>query len=89
MRRDGGYPCPGPHGWKPPFYPFRQKAIIAGDTIFGDEDGNLYPPPEGYILDAYTAKRELKRLLFYDFDILLLSHGRNMLRDARRRVEML
>ncbi|MBS7638335.1 MBL fold metallo-hydrolase [Candidatus Bathyarchaeota archaeon] len=71
------------------FYLFRQRAIIAGDTIFGDEDGNLHPPPDRYSLDAYTAKRELKRLLFYDFDILLLSHGRNLLRDAKRKVKML
>ncbi len=71
------------------YYLFRQKAIIAGDTIFGDEDGNLYPPPERYSLDADAARRELKRLLFYDFEILLLSHGRNLLRDARRRVRAL
>lgn len=71
------------------FYLSRQKAIIAGDTIFGDENGNLYPPPEEYSLDADSAKRELERLLFYDFDILLLSHGKNLLRDAKRRVKML
>ncbi|MBS7652952.1 MBL fold metallo-hydrolase [Candidatus Bathyarchaeota archaeon] len=71
------------------FYLFRQKAIIAGDTIFGDDHGNLYPPPEKYSVDAEIARKELKRLLFYDFDILLLSHGRNLLGDAKRRVRML
>lgn len=71
------------------FYLIRQRAIIAGDTIFGDEEGNLYPPPEMYSLDAETAKKELRRLLTYEFDNLLLSHGRNLLGDAKRRVKML
>jgi glyoxylase-like metal-dependent hydrolase (beta-lactamase superfamily II) len=71
------------------YYLFRHRAIIAGDTIFGDGEGNLHPPPPEYSLDADTARREIRRLLFYDFDILLLSHGRNLLGDAKRRVRML
>ena len=71
------------------FYVQRNRAIIAGDTIFGDEKGNLYPPPEKYCLDVKTAESEIKRLLFYDFDSLLLSHGKNILRGAKSRVRML
>ena len=67
----------------------RQRAIIAGDTIFGDERGNIGPPPEKYCLDVRMAESEIKRLLFYDFDALLLSHGKNLLKGAKSRVRML
>jgi len=71
------------------FYLRARRAIIAGDTVFGDDGGNLQPPPEKYCLDARMAEREIERLLSYDFDALLLSHGRNLLRDAKSRVRML
>ena len=67
----------------------RQRAIIAGDTIFGDERGNIGPPPEKYCLDVRMAESEIKRLLFYDFDALLLSHGKNLLKGGKSRVRML
>lgn len=71
------------------FYLPRRRAIIAGDTIFGDEKGNIHPPPEKYCLDVRTAEREIRRLLLYDFDALLLSHGKNLLKGAKTRVGML
>ena len=61
--------------------------MIVGDTIFGDDDGNLYPPPEKYSKDAGLAAREIRKLLAYDFDKLLLSHGKNILRNAKGKVE--
>jgi glyoxylase-like metal-dependent hydrolase (beta-lactamase superfamily II) len=67
----------------------RHKTIIAGDTIFGDKKGNIRPPPEKYCLDLKSAEMEIKRLLFYDFDKLLLSHGKNLLTGAKSRVRML
>jgi len=67
----------------------KQKAIIAGDTIFGDEKGNIGPPPEKYCLDVKMAEKGIKRLLFYDFEALLLSHGKNLLKDAKNRVRLL
>jgi glyoxylase-like metal-dependent hydrolase (beta-lactamase superfamily II) len=69
------------------FYLRKERALIVGDTIFGDEDGSLYPPPEKYSSDAALAARGLSKLLNYDFDALLLSHGVNVLSGARRRVE--
>jgi glyoxylase-like metal-dependent hydrolase (beta-lactamase superfamily II) len=69
------------------FYLRKERALIVGDTIFGDEDGSLYPPPEKYSSDAALAARGLSKLLNYDFDALLLSHGINVLSGARRRVE--
>ena len=71
------------------FYLPQKSAIIAGDTIFGDERGKLQPPPEKYCLDVKMAEREIKRLLSYDFDALLLSHGKNLLKDAKSKVRRL
>ena len=69
------------------FYLRDEKMMIVGDTIFGDDDGNLYPPPEKYSNDAGLAAREIRKLLAYDFDKLLLSHGKNILRNAKGKVE--
>jgi glyoxylase-like metal-dependent hydrolase (beta-lactamase superfamily II) len=66
-----------------------EKAMIVGDTIFGTEDGELYTPPAKYSRDSDMAAREIKRLLDYDFDMLLLAHGKNILKDAKREVEKL
>jgi len=35
------------------------------------------------------AAKEIRRLLDYDFDKLLLSHGKNILGNAKREVEKL
>ena len=66
-----------------------KKVMIAGDTVFGDEEGNIFPPPEKYCLDVEQATREIKRLLNYDFDTLLYTHGKDVLKEAKRRVREL
>jgi glyoxylase-like metal-dependent hydrolase (beta-lactamase superfamily II) len=71
------------------FYLRDEKMMIVGDTIFGDDDGNLYPPSEKYSNDADLAAREIRKLLAYDFDKLLLSHGKNILKKAKGKVEEL
>lgn len=71
------------------FYLRRNKAVIAGDTIFGDLEGNLHAPPEKYSQDAEMAARGVRRLLEYDFDVLLISHGKNLMSDAKRKVSEL
>jgi len=71
------------------FYLRDEKTMIVGDTIFGDDDGNLYPPPEKYSKDAGLAAREIRKFLAYDFDKLLLSHGKNILKNAKDKVEEL
>ena len=63
--------------------------LIAGDTIFGDDQGNINEPPERYCLDAEQATRELKRLLAYDFDALIYTHGEDTLTGAKAKVEAL
>jgi glyoxylase-like metal-dependent hydrolase (beta-lactamase superfamily II) len=65
------------------------KAIIAGDTIFADDDGKMETPPERYCLDADQAAREIKRLFDYDFDAILLTHGKNTMTGAKEKVKAL
>ncbi|MFB0543802.1 MAG: MBL fold metallo-hydrolase [Candidatus Bathyarchaeia archaeon] len=69
------------------YYLPEKKVMIAGDTIFGDEEGNLSAPPERYCLDVEQATREIKRLLDYDFDVLLIAQGKNTMREAGKKVK--
>jgi glyoxylase-like metal-dependent hydrolase (beta-lactamase superfamily II) len=71
------------------YYLQRHKAIIGGDTIFGDPEGNLTPPPERYCLDVEQATREMGRLLDYEFDSFIYTHGKDIMKDAKRRVREL
>lgn len=71
------------------YYLRRHRAMIAGDTIFGDPQGSLIPPPEKYCLDVKQATQMIRRLLDYDFDYLLITHGKDAMGDARARVEKL
>ena len=71
------------------YYLKKYKAIIAGDTIFGDENSNLMPPPERYCLDAEQATEEMKRLLDYDFDVFIYAHGKDIMKDAKAKVKAL
>lgn len=66
-----------------------RKTLIAGDTVFGDENGNINAPPEKYCLDVKQAIRELERLRAYDFDHLIYTHGKDILGDAKEKVESL
>jgi len=68
------------------FYLRKQRFIIAGDTIFGDQHGNLYAPPEKYCDNVESAAKGIEKLLNYDFNKLFLSHGKNLMRGAKRRV---
>lgn len=71
------------------YYLKRHKALIAGDTIFGDPEGGLIPPPERYCLDVKQATKMIRRLLDYEFDHLLITHGRDAMEDAKGRVREL
>jgi glyoxylase-like metal-dependent hydrolase (beta-lactamase superfamily II) len=67
----------------------KRKAIIAGDTIFGDENGTLSAPPERYCLDVEQATKEIKQLLDYDFEYLMITHGKDILESAKEKVKKL
>jgi glyoxylase-like metal-dependent hydrolase (beta-lactamase superfamily II) len=71
------------------YYLRKHRAIIGGDTIFGDPEGNLMPPPERYCLDVEQATREMRRLLDYEFDAFIYTHGKDIMKDAKRRVREL
>ncbi len=71
------------------YYLRRHKAVIGGDTIFGDPEGNLTPPPERYCLDVGQATRGMRSLLNYDFDAFIYTHGKDIMKDAKRRVREL
>ena len=71
------------------YYLKKHRAIIAGDTIFGDEEGNLMPPPERYCLDVEQATREMRRLLDYDFDAFIYTHGKDIIGGAKGKVKAL
>jgi glyoxylase-like metal-dependent hydrolase (beta-lactamase superfamily II) len=71
------------------YYLKKLKALIAGDTVFGDPQGGLIPPPEKYCLDVKQATKMISRLLDYDFDYLLITHGKDVMGDAKRRVQEL
>jgi len=71
------------------YYLKNRKVMIAGDTLFGDPEGNINPPPEKYCLDCEQATREIKRLLDYDFDTLLITHGKGTEKGAKAKVEKL
>ena len=71
------------------YYLRKHGAIIGGDTIFGDPEGNLTPPPERYCLDVDQATREMSRLLDYEFDAFIYTHGKDIMKDAKRRVREL
>ncbi|HEX9915006.1 MAG TPA: MBL fold metallo-hydrolase [Candidatus Bathyarchaeia archaeon] len=71
------------------YYLRKHRAMIAGDTIFGDPQGGLIPPPEKYCLDVKQATQMIRRLLDYDFDYLLITHGKDIMGDAKKCVQSL
>lgn len=71
------------------YYLKKHKLIIAGDTIRADVPGVITPPPEKYCLDVEEATREIKRLLDYDFDHLIYSHGVDTMEGAKEKVRAL
>ncbi|MFP3952175.1 MAG: MBL fold metallo-hydrolase [Candidatus Bathyarchaeia archaeon] len=60
--------------------------MIAGDTMFRDQMGRLSPPPERYCMDVQLATEKIARLLDYEFEKLLITHGRAETEDAKSAV---
>ncbi len=71
------------------YYLGAKKAVIAGDTIFADEEGELMPPPERYCLDVEQATSGMGRLLDYDFDNFIYTHGKDIIGGAKEKVRAL
>jgi glyoxylase-like metal-dependent hydrolase (beta-lactamase superfamily II) len=71
------------------YYLKARGTIIVGDTIFADEAGELMPPPERYCLDVEQATSGMRRLLNYNFDNLIYTHGKDIIGGAKDRVRAL
>ena len=71
------------------YYLGAKKAVIAGDTIFADEEGELMPPLERYCLDVEQATSGMGRLLDYDFDNFIYTHGKDIIGGAKEKVRAL
>ncbi len=69
------------------YYIRNQKLMIAGDTVFSDDEGNLTPPPEKYNSNTDQATKSIKRLLDYDFDTLSITHGPDRITDGKKKVK--
>lgn len=72
--------------------------LVAGDTVAGadsmfaaagDWSGPLAPMTPEYSADDEQARGSIRRLLDYEFDLVLVTHGSNVREDGRRAVETL
>jgi len=60
--------------------------LLLGDAIIGDPPGALSLIPEPKLDDPPKLKRSLRKLLDYDFDVLLLCDGQPVLRGGKLKV---
>ncbi len=66
----------------------KKRAILVGDLVY-EEGGRLYEMHHHYSRDPHMNRKSIARLLEYDFDHVLPSHGNPLLgegKDALRRV---
>ena len=60
--------------------------LLLGDAIIGNPPGALSLIPEPKLDDPSKLKRSLRKLLDYDFEVLLLCDGQPVLRDGKLKV---
>jgi len=60
--------------------------LLLGDAIIGNPPGALGLIPEAKLDDSSKLKRSLRKLLDYDFDVLLLCDGQSMLSGGKLKV---
>ncbi len=60
--------------------------LLLGDAIIGNPPGALSLIPELKLDDSPRLKRSLRKLLDYDFDVLLLCDGQAVLSGGKRKV---
>ena len=61
--------------------------LFLGDAIIGNPPGELGLIPEHKLDDPVLLRRELRKLLDYQFNVLLLCDGQPLLRDGKQAVE--
>jgi glyoxylase-like metal-dependent hydrolase (beta-lactamase superfamily II) len=64
----------------------RGGIMLLGDAIIGNPPGALGLIPEPKLDDPSRLKRSLRKLLDYEFDILLLCDGQPVLRGGKQKV---
>jgi glyoxylase-like metal-dependent hydrolase (beta-lactamase superfamily II) len=60
--------------------------LLLGDAIIGNPPGALSLIPQPKLEDSSRLKRSLRKLLDYDFDVLLLCDGQAVLSGGKRKV---
>jgi glyoxylase-like metal-dependent hydrolase (beta-lactamase superfamily II) len=60
--------------------------LLLGDAIIGNPPGALGLIPEAKLDDSSKLKRSLRKLLDYNFDVLLLCDGQSMLSGGKLKV---
>ena len=60
--------------------------LLLGDAIIGNPPGALSLIPEPKLDDPWKLKRSLRKLLDYDFEVLLLCDGQSVLSGGKSRV---
>jgi glyoxylase-like metal-dependent hydrolase (beta-lactamase superfamily II) len=60
--------------------------LLLGDAIIGNPPGGLSLIPEPKLDDPSKLKRSLRKLLDYDFDVLLLCDGQSVLSGGKLKV---
>jgi glyoxylase-like metal-dependent hydrolase (beta-lactamase superfamily II) len=60
--------------------------LLLGDAIIGNPPGTLSLIPENKLDDSNTLRRSLRKLLDYDFEVLLLCDGEPILSSAKLKV---
>jgi glyoxylase-like metal-dependent hydrolase (beta-lactamase superfamily II) len=61
--------------------------LFLGDAIIGNPPGSLGLIPEHKLDDPLRLRRSLRKLLDYDFDVLLFCDGKPVLKDGKRAVQ--
>lgn len=76
----------------------RDDVLVAGDTVVGadsafaaegDWSGPLAVVTEDYNHDDALTRENVRLLLDHDFDVVLVTHGSNVLEDGREAIETL
>jgi len=65
------------------------KAIFVGDALRTNKDRNLKPSSAAMSLNVEEAKKSIRKLVSYDFELLLPGHGPPILTDASKKLKEL
>jgi len=67
----------------------RLKAMFVGDALRTDRNGNPILPSAALAFDFEEAKKSVRKIASYEFELLLPGHGPPILADASKKVKEL